>query len=169
MDKSVMDESEEAVPEIDLRKRNSAVAGGVLAALLSLGMPWMTSEFDGFSVTAWNGQLFGGSLPLWSVALLAGLANLVLLARRSRHFYVPEAMPLLLALGAGGLTLFVLFAAGSEKVSLGFGWVSGFAASLVPLVYLFRERALVVAWREERRKHALELRRASARATLTGD
>lgn len=169
MDKSVMDKSEEAAPEIDPRKRNSAVAGGFLAALLSLGMPWMTSESDGFAVTAWNGQLFGGSLPLWCVALLAGLANLVLLVRRTRHFYVPEALPLLLALGASGLTLYVLLAAGSERVSLGFGWVSGFTASLVPLVYLFRERAHVVAWREERRKHALELRRASARAAHTGD
>jgi len=160
---------EEAAPEIDPRRRNSAVAGGVLAALLSLGMPWMTSDSGDFVGTAWNGQLFGGSLPLWGVALLAGLANLVLLVRRSRHFYVPEMLPLLLALGASGLTLYVLLAAGSGKVSLGLGWVSGFTASLVPLVYLFRERALVVAWREERRKHALELRRAAARAALTGD
>lgn len=169
METSAMDKSEEAAPEIDPRKRNSAVAGGVLAALLSLGLPWMTAESERFPITAWNGQLFRGSLPLWSVALVAGLANLVLLVRRSRHFYLPEAMPLLLALGAGGLTLFVLFAAGSEKVSLGFGWVSGFTASLVPLVYLFRERALVVAWREEQRKHALEQRRASARAKLSSE
>jgi len=170
---------EESAPEIDLRKRNSAVLCGVVAALLSLPLRWMTLRDaqvtvrgDGFprefaagfgslmpatiELSGMNGHLFEGALPFWGLALLVVLANLLLLVRRSRHLYVPEAVPPVLALGVTGLTLVPLLATGSAKATLGPGWVLCFVAILVPLVYLFRQRALVVAWREERRRRAPE-------------
>ena len=184
-----MKEKEEAAPEIDPRKRNSAVLCAVVAALASLPLCWMTLHdvevtsrgneltnelFSGIGgllprtmqLTALQGHLFGGALPLWGLSLLVVLANLVLLVRRAKQFYVPEALPLVLALAAMALMLVPLLVAGSAKATLGPGWLLCFAASLVPVVYLFRERALVVAWREARRKHEREQRRAAAQGTL---
>jgi len=175
-------------PEIDPRKRNSAVLCGVLAALFSLPMRWMTlrdaevtyhgngfarefaaalggPERSDFDLTALNGNLFGGAVPFWVLAMLVMGVNVLLLVRRSRLLYVPEWLPLVASLVTAAFLLVPLLVAGSVQAELGPGWLLCFGASLVPLAYLFRERSLIVAWREEHRRHERDLRRATLAAS----
>ena len=137
-------------------QKNTALALGIVAGLLSLPLPWMTlrgatiqggfgemfnAPFGGMTidVTGLNGSvtlLF--KTPLWFLVGVAITANVLQLMRNSKSFAIPRFAEWLAAIIAVvWIALAILIALTSGKATLGIGSLLGFASAVIPVVCLF--------------------------------
>ena len=128
------------------RQRNSLLAAGIAAGVVSLPMTWMTirnaeMQIEGgfgdmfnsafqdmtINVTGLNGTLtFLFSTPLWFVIGFATAANVLQLMRSSELFAIPSFVLWLFAIvSLVWITIPILSALTSGKVTLGLGWFLG--------------------------------------------
>ena len=136
-------------------QKNTALALGIVAGLLSLPLPWMTlrgatlqgnignifnAQFGEMTidVTGFNGHvtiLF--KTPLWFLVGVAITANVLQLMHNSKSFAIPRFTEWLAAIVAVvWISLAILVALFSGKATPGIGSLLGFASAVIPVVCL---------------------------------
>ena len=136
-------------------QKNTTLALGIVAGLLSLPLPWMTlrgatmqgnigdmfnAQFGEMTidVTGLNGHvtiLF--KTPLWFIVGVAITANVLQLMRNSKSFAIPRSAEWLAAIVAVvWIVLAILVALFSGKATPGIGSLLGLASAVIPVVCL---------------------------------
>ncbi|GIX01047.1 MAG: hypothetical protein KatS3mg111_4379 [Pirellulaceae bacterium] len=136
-------------------QKNTALVCGIVAAVLSLPLTWMTiqnAQIQGgfgnmfnslggmtINVTGLNGHLtFLIKTPIWFIVCVAISANVLQLMASSQSFAIPKVAQWATAIVATlWVGLAVLIAIGSGKATLGIGALLGFASAVIPVVCLF--------------------------------
>jgi hypothetical protein len=137
------------------QQKNTVLAFGIVAGLISLPMTWLTLRgatleggFGGFfsssfpqvtiDVTAFNGSVtFFIKTPIWFVVGVAITANVLQLMHDSRKFAIPRPAEWLTAIFAvAWVCVAILTAMFSDKATLGIGALLGLSSAVAPVLCL---------------------------------
>jgi hypothetical protein len=140
---------------MNAKQKNSLLAVGLIAGLLSLPTTWLTihnaqiggdfgklfgSTFNGMSVpvTGLNGKLaLLVEAPLWFVVGVAVVAGVLQLMRHSQTFAIPKVAEWATAVvGVVWTSIPIIVVLFSGQVSPGVGWPLGMFCAAAPLVCL---------------------------------
>ncbi len=143
------------------KQKKTLLISAIVAGVLSLPMTWFTIQNaqvsfpggfggvfpSGFAAMSLNVTGFTGSVtmlikaPLWFVIGVAIGANVLQLLRNSPSMEIPKLAEWITAIvGVVWITLPVLLALGSGRVTPALGWLLGTFCAVTPLVCLWLER-----------------------------
>ena len=143
------------------KQKKTLLISAIVAGVISLPMTWFTIQNaqisfpggfggvfpSGFAAMSLNVTGFTGSVtmvikaPLWFVIGVAIGANILQLLRNSPSVEIPKLAEWITAIvGVVWITLPVLLALGSGRVTPALGWLLGTFCAVTPLVCLWFER-----------------------------